>query len=81
VRLGSAYLILTYSGPILASTARGIGSFELLAGPLLGTEREGAIARALSLKRLGTAGPGYFFFGRLAGGMIPFIRRYSTIWP
>ena len=23
----------------------------------------------------------YFGWGRLAGGMIPFIRRYSTIWP
>ncbi len=23
----------------------------------------------------------YLLCGRLAGGMIPFIRKYSTIWP
>ena len=46
----------------------------------MGKNRKGAIARALFVKPLGIERRDYFC-GRLAGGMIPFMRRYSTIWP
>jgi hypothetical protein len=48
--------------------------------PSLGKNRKGATLRALFLKALGIDRTDYFC-GRLAGGMIPFMRRYSTIWP
>lgn len=52
----------------------------LQVAPSLGKNRKGATLRALFLKALGIDRTDYFC-GRLAGGMIPFMRRYSTIWP
>ena len=42
--------------------------------------RKGAITHALFLKAVKCPNRNYFC-GRLAGGMMLFIRKYSTIWP
>jgi hypothetical protein len=47
--------------------------------PSLGKNRKGATLRALLLKPLGIYRTNYFFCGRLAGGMMLFMRKYSTI--
>ncbi len=82
VRLGSAYLILTYSRAHSGCEGKAwIESFGVAGcNPPLGKNRKGAIARALFLKPLGIDRTDYFC-GRLAGGMMLFMRRYSTIWP
>jgi hypothetical protein len=49
--------------------------------PSLGKNGKGATLRALLLKPLGIYRTNYFFCGRLAGGMMLFMRKYSTIWP
>ncbi len=45
------------------------------------SDRLGQTKKARSLAPYRLAGYRYFFCGRLAGGMMLFMRRYSTIWP
>ena len=47
-------------------------------GTSIRANKKGAITRASLLKPFNES---YYFCGRLAGGMILFIRKYSTIWP
>jgi hypothetical protein len=53
----------------------------ILGNPALKLHRANEVTHSVLENGIKTQVPGFLLYGRLAGGTIPFIRRYSTICP